>query len=169
MLKHIDATTVEFSYPSFNSNTRFGNDSYRSKKLSYDNVTGQSMNVIARTLGVDVQPGDLLVAYQQGEICGMAEMTTDSLFFLSIGEVVPKAGISFTIERNGELVAATGEQMKYVSNDVKGTLSEPTVIDFIGIDRFADGSWYDMQGRKLSRRPVRKGVYIFNGQKTLIE
>ncbi len=169
MLKHNDATTVEFSYPSFSSKTRFGNDPYRSRALSYDNVTGQSMNVIARTLGVDVQPGDRLVAYQQGEICGMAEMTTDSLFFLSIGEVVPKAGISFTIERNGELVAATGEQMKYVSNDVKGTLSEPTVIDFIGIDRFADGSWYDMQGRKLSRRPVRKGVYIFNGQKTFIE
>ena len=42
-------------------------------------------------------------------------------------------------------------------------------INFATIDRYADGQWYDMQGRKLPRRPQRKGVYIYNGQKTIIE
>jgi hypothetical protein len=32
-----------------------------------------------------------------------------------------------------------------------------------------DGQWYDIQGRKLTERPTRKGVYIYNGQKKIVE
>ena len=31
------------------------------------------------------------------------------------------------------------------------------------------GEWYDLNGRKLSKKPTRKGLYIFNGRKTLIK
>jgi hypothetical protein len=30
------------------------------------------------------------------------------------------------------------------------------------------GEWYDLNGRKLFKKPTRKGLYIFNGRKTLI-
>ena len=30
------------------------------------------------------------------------------------------------------------------------------------------GEWYDLNGRKLSKKPTRKGLYIFNGRKTLV-
>lgn len=44
-----------------------------------------------------------------------------------------------------------------------------------GIDnRIADldispKSWYDIQGRKLSQKPLRKGVYVFNGRKVVVK
>ena len=31
------------------------------------------------------------------------------------------------------------------------------------------GGWYDLNGRKLDKKPTRKGLYIFNGRKTLIK
>ena len=31
------------------------------------------------------------------------------------------------------------------------------------------GEWFDLNGRKLSKKPTRKGLYIFNGRKTLIK
>lgn len=31
------------------------------------------------------------------------------------------------------------------------------------------GEWYDLNGRKLDKKPTRKGLYIFNGRKTLIK
>ena len=30
------------------------------------------------------------------------------------------------------------------------------------------GEWYDLNGRKLDKKPTRKGLYIFNGRKTLV-
>ena len=32
-----------------------------------------------------------------------------------------------------------------------------------------EGAWYDLSGRKLQRRPNRKGVYILNGRKTVVK
>ena len=31
------------------------------------------------------------------------------------------------------------------------------------------GAWYDMQGRKVNGKPVKKGLYIFNGKKVVIK
>ena len=32
-----------------------------------------------------------------------------------------------------------------------------------------DGDWYDINGRKLQRKPTKKGVYILNGQKKVVK
>ena len=31
------------------------------------------------------------------------------------------------------------------------------------------GEWYDLQGRKLDGKPIRKGVYILNGRKVVVK
>ena len=126
------------------------------------------MNIVARTQGVEVQQGDRMLVYDGTELCGKAEMTDEGLFFLSVADCTGKR-LSFAIERGEELIAVTGERMKYKTNDVVGTIGEPTVIDFTSISRYADGQWYDLQGRKLNKRPRQTGVYIYNGQKTIVE
>ena len=50
-----------------------------------------------------------------------------------------------------------------------GTPDKPTRINFAAVGRYADGQWYDLLGRKLSQRPQRAGVYIYNGQKIIIK
>jgi hypothetical protein len=32
-----------------------------------------------------------------------------------------------------------------------------------------DDQWYDLKGNKLQQKPTRKGVYILNGRKVVVE
>ena len=59
--------------------------------------------------------------------------------------------------------------MTYQTNGVIGTVNEPTVINFAEVSHQLIGEWYDLQGRKLDKRPQTPGIYIFNGQKILIK
>ena len=89
------------------------------------------------------------------------------LFYLSIGGDV-QTGIWFAIERDGEIVAATSEQMTFTANAVIGSPDEPTKISFVQTDR-EDGKWYTVSGIQLPKRPTQSGVYIFNGKKVVIK
>lgn len=103
-------------------------------------------------------------------MCGMTEINADQVFFLSVGDTESTSeGLSFAIEREGEIIAVTGDQMVYQSNMVVGTADNPTAINFATVSNMQDGEWYDIQGRKLTERPTRKGVYIYNGQKQIVK
>ena len=128
------------------------------------------MNIIARAAGIETQEGDRLLVFRGAAMCGMTEISDDNIFFLSVGDMESTAErLSFAIERDGEVIAVTGDQMTYRSNTVVGTVSAPAAINFATISNMLDGQWYDIQGRKLTERPTRKGVYIYNGQKTIVE
>ena len=43
-----------------------------------------------------------------------------------------------------------------------------TAIRSLNVDE-EDGDWYDINGRKLQRKPTKKGVYILNGQKKVVK
>ena len=43
------------------------------------------------------------------------------------------------------------------------------VNEVIGVKEVNDGSWYDLNGRKLDKMPTKKGIYIMNGKKTVIK
>lgn len=46
---------------------------------------------------------------------------------------------------------------------------DPTgIAELLGIEEEA-GTWYDLNGRKLTGKPVQKGIYINNGKKTIIK
>lgn len=168
MLKHLGSNGVLFYYPSYEGISRYGNVKNQNRAARYENTTGSSMNIVARTAGVDLQEGDCLVAYNGAELCGMAEKTDDDLFFLSVANY-GNDGLSFAIQRGEELIALSSSQMTYQTDAVIGTVNEPTVIDFAEVSRQLIGEWYDLQGRKLDKRPQTPGIYIFNGQKIMIK
>ena len=47
--------------------------------------------------------------------------------------------------------------------------SETTGIGSVLSGTTAEGDWYDLNGRKLNRKPTRKGVYIVNGKKVVVK
>ena len=67
--------------------------------------------------------------------------------------------------------------LTYQSDKMLGTLKMPIKIDITdfatGISRMGedadDGEYYDLSGRKLNQRPYQPGVYIRNGQKTVVK
>ncbi|MBR4757954.1 MAG: hypothetical protein IK084_04010, partial [Bacteroidaceae bacterium] len=166
MLRRQAENEVDFYYPQYLDNSRY---SMMPKKESlFHNITGESMNIIARVEGFDLQEGDRLVAYSGGENRGMVEADESDIFFLSVSKGEEK-GIGFAIERDGEIVATAPMQLPYISNDVKGTVDEPTAIRFVSIDNLDGEGWYTLSGIKLNGKPAQKGVYIHNGRKKIVK
>ena len=65
-----------------------------------------------------------------------------------------------------EVPAATtnGRALQIVFGD------EATGINGVnGVREVNDGSWYDLNGRKLQAAPTKKGVYILNGKKVVVK
>ena len=58
--------------------------------------------------------------------------------------------------------AATARTLPLVFDDATG-------INAIGNADLTTGSWYDLNGRKLTRKPAAKGVYILNGRKVVVK
>ena len=167
MLRRQAENEVEFFYPQYLSSNRYGKVQKKKEPL-FQNITGESMNIIARVEGFDLQEGDRLVAYGGGEQRGMVEAGENDIFFLSISKGEEK-GIGFAIERDGEIVATAPMQLPYIGNDVRGTLDDPTTINFIDCSTLDGDGWYTLSGIKLGEKPVQKGVYIHNGKKTTIK
>ena len=162
---------AQFHYPFYEPGSNFFERTAQNRApMCY----GRNMSVVATVEGIDVQEGDRLLAFADGELRGEATVldgtvaeTSGPLFYLTIAGD-KKVPLSFAIERDGTLVAATAEVMRYENNAVSGTLSEPTAIHFVKTDVGAD-SWYTLQGYKLGRKPTQKGVYIHNGKKQIVK
>jgi hypothetical protein len=58
--------------------------------------------------------------------------------------------------------------MSFRANAVVGSPDQPTTISFARSDN-ADGKWYSMNGVQLPKRPTKKGIYIYNGNKVVIK
>jgi hypothetical protein len=164
--------TVSFTYPYYDLYSTFREDWTSGSAGKSAPQRRSTMSVSAVAEGFDVEEGDRLVAYAEGEQVGTAELTTlnEQLspgFFLSIAGDTQQP-IWFAIERNGEIVASTREIMTFRNNDVIGSPDEPTAIDFAQAD-YEDGKWYTISGILLQKKPTQKGVYIFNGKKILIK
>ena len=175
MIKSGADEPLKFLYPIYSGNTRYSGDEAGSRNSEqqaplFHNASANTMNIIAQAAGIETMKGDRLLVFRGAELCGMTEVNTDSIFFLSVGDTEGASeGLSFAIEREGEVIAVTGDQMTYRSNTVVGTVNAPAAINFATISNMQDGQWYDIQGRKLAGKPTRKGVYIYNGQKTIVE
>jgi len=174
MLRKADSN-ASFTYPYFDLNSNFREDWTTSRvKSARFMVQGRStMTVSAVVDGFEVEEGDVLVAYANGEAVGTATVlsglpaeTTEPLFLSIAGD--NQQGLWFAIERGGEIVASTGEVMTYQANAVIGSPDEPTAISFVKAGR-EDGQWYSISGMKLQKRPTQSGVYIFNGKKVTVK
>lgn len=167
MIKRQAMDEYNFGYPDYGSSSRYaGPDASGSRALLFDNDMASNMNVIAVTDGVELKAGDRLVAYHGAEVCGVAEADENGLFFLTVAESGTRSAsnIQFTIEREGEVVAMTGQTMTYQTDALIGSIPEPTVISFISADGMSEGEWYTLQGIRLPSRPATNGAYIYNGK-----
>jgi hypothetical protein len=170
-----DAT---FTYPFFDLNSNFREDWSTGTKRAAAAKSRTTMSVSAVVEGFEVEDGDVLVAYADGEEVGVSMMyagepqTTHGLFYLSISDHKTSTGsLWFAIERGGEIVAATDEVMTYKANAVIGSPDEPTAINFVRTTdvAFESGKWYTIGGLQLQKKPTRKGLYIFNGKKVVVK
>jgi hypothetical protein len=157
---------VKFFYPYYEPGSNFFEHTV-ARSRGWQSDYGRNMTMVATANGIDLQEGDRLVVFCNGEQRGEAALVNGSLFFLTIsGE--EKAPLSFAIERDGELIATTAEVMTYESNTLKGSLDTPTAILFVE-NEAGDGTWHTLEGYKLSGKPSHKGVFIHNGKKVVIK
>ena len=177
MLHRQGTTEAQFCYPYYEPGTTFIENSVNKAPQRGSNFS-TTMSVVAEAVGVDVEEGDRLVAYAGGEAVGSVECRVQSvefataagtpLFFLSIeGDV--EAPLSFAIERGDEIIATTGEVMKYEPDGISGSPEMPTQISFVTADQLPQHGWYTVQGIKLPKAPTQSGVYIYNGKKQVIK
>ena len=177
MLHRQGTTEAQFCYPYYEPGTTFIENSVNKAPQRGSNFS-TTMSVVAEAVGVDVEEGDRLVAYAGGEAVGSVECRAQSvefataagtpLFFLSIeGDV--EAPLSFAIERGDEIIATTGEVMRYEADGISGSPAMPTQISFVTVDQLPKDGWYTLQGIKLQDAPTQSGVYIYNGKKQVIK
>ena len=172
MMLHTGDGETSFTYPYYDMSSNFREDWSTSTNRAAAK-SRSTMSVSAVVEGFDVEDGDILVAYANGETVGEATILSGSAaetpepLYLSIASDA-KQGIWFAIERDGEIVAATGEMMTFQANAVIGTPDEPTAINFVKAD-YEDGKWYTISGLQLLKKPTQKGVYIFNGKKVFVK
>lgn len=164
MLKRKAADPVEFLFPLYYGDTRYaGASESRSFMPRFERHTATTMNVVAKTEGVELRKGDQLNAYVDGQLCGQAEADADGVFYMSIGSA-EKSPLVFCIERNGHTVAAVQSGMAYTADALVGTPDEPAIVSFTPAGRYADGYWYTLDGRRLEKQPKQSGFYIHNGK-----
>ena len=174
MLKRNQNSEARFEYPIYYSGSRYNGNVALSKAPAFENTSGSSMTVVAVADGVETVQGDRLTVYRGAEVCGIAEADEQGLFFLTVGaDGAYGAGatdhLTFTIERDGELVAATQSRMSYVPDAALGTPDEPTAISFLPADYTGGDGWYSISGVRLSKRPTQQGIYIHRNEKVVIK
>lgn len=167
MLFHNDSTKVRFDYPFFEPGSMFIEANYVAPAPLMRMSMANTMSLTATAVGVELEEGDRLLAYADGELRGAASLESDSIFYLSVGGE-QQQGISFAIEREGEVIATTPELITYNANAVMGRKDTPTRIDFTPKEATPQQGWYTLDGVKLQSRPTKKGVYIFNGKKIVV-
>jgi hypothetical protein len=177
LLRKGDAT-VSFTYPYYEMGTSSSENGAKAARLSSEARSAvrarNTMTLSATVENFEMEDGDRLVAYSDGEVVGCEELITAAtatdqpVFFMSIsGEA--KQPIRFTIERDGKTVAYTRDIMTFQTNAVIGSPEEPAVINFSDTQTYEEGKWYTIDGLRLQHKPTQKGVYIFGGKKVVIK
>ena len=177
MLHRSKKGVASFKYPFINPDVPFvgvTNNSTITYAPQRSHNYANTMSLTAVAEGIELKEGDKLLAMRGAEVCGEAvvdesEKTEEDapIIYMSIsGE--KKAPLAFAVERNGDIIATTGEVLTYEVNAVSGNANEPTSINFVPAERLPQEGWTTLQGIRLPGRPTEKGIYIYNGRKQLI-
>ena len=175
MLHRQGTTEAQFCYPYYEPGTAFIENSVNKAPQRGSNFS-TTMSVVAEAVGIEMEDGDRLLAFAGGELVGDTQLQSlpvregheGGLFFLSIeGDI--EGPLSFAIERGDEIIATTGEVMRYEADGISGSPAMPTQISFVTVDQLPKDGWYTLQGIKLQKAPTKSGVYIYNGKKQVIK
>ena len=174
MLRHKAKTvdeTVSFVYP-FKNPSDVAVASARAAEPLWANSRQTSMTMVVSTAGVEAQEGDRLMVYADGELSGIAEavvLNGRPMFFVSTGGE-QRQPLSFTLERDGELLGSAPQALAYQPHGMEGTTDVPKVITFNDLSAYESGVYYTVGGLKVGeRRPAKKGVYIYNNEKVVVK
>ena len=180
MMLRKGASDASFTYPYFEMGSTFREDWTTGTRRNAASQSPRTMSVSAVVEGFETEEGDVLVAYSNGEIVGEVTVTVceetaghnDPLYLSIAGNT--QQPIWFAIERDGEIVASTDEVMTFKTNAVIGSPDEPTAISFVCATLNDNGQmindeWYTIDGLQLRQKPMRKGIYIYNGKKIVIK
>jgi len=167
MLLRLKDSDTSFFYPFFEPGSTFVDEVMAPELRASETGMPNTMSLSAAASGIEVLPGDRLLAYCEGELRGASTLSADSIFYMNVNGD-RKQGLSFALEREGEIIASTCEQMTFQANTVVGKPASPASIDFVRRETVSSG-WYTLDGIKLYSRPSKKGVYIYNGKKRVIE
>ena len=170
MIHRQKQTTATFTYPYYEPGDNFFETTTAYAPQYAPARFATTMTMVAEAEGVELEEGDRLIVFAGGEVVGSEKLKVNSekLFFLSI-EGEQEAPLTFAIERGDEIIATTGEVMKYEVNGISGTPDEPTKISFVKTDQLPQDGYYTLQGIKLQKAPTQSGVYIYNGKKQVIK
>lgn len=129
---------VQFHYPSVEGALSDVMKSRAVKDNSYLNTDyADNMTIVATAEGTGY--GDRILAYVNGELRGVAESVEAEealLQFINIaGE--EEGIVTFALERDGEIIARSSNNLSFAANSVEGTAEIPFVIDFSGQQRTA--------------------------------
>ena len=166
MLYRQRENTTTFKYPFYETNSTIVETASSRETDAASRSYANTMSLAAVTDGVELQEGDRLLALSEAEVRGEA-IVGDSVVYMSISGD-SKAPLSFAIEREGEIIAMTGDVLTYGADNVSGTPDEPTRISFAPVSLPEQEGWYTLQGIRLQSRPTKGGVYIYNGHKRII-
>ena len=179
MLKRNADSEVTFSYPEYYSSSRYSGHEAPRRAPVFQNNSGISMTVVAAALGIDVQPGDRLTAYRDGEVCGVSEADADGVFYLNVGDThhssTAAPQLTFVLERDDELLGVTTRsEISFAPDAAYGTPEQPTAISFLSAGNLDADGWYDISGRKVINNSMKndklhRGVYIHKNQKVIIK
>ena len=167
MLKRQRENMTTFSYPYLEVNASILEDVSSRPTSAMTRGFANNMSLAAITDGVSLQEGDRLLALSEAEVRGEA-FVGDSVVYMTISGD-RQTPLSFAIERDGEIVAMTGNVMTFQTNAVSGSPDKPTLISFEPVSVLPQEGWFTLQGAKLKGRPSKSGVYIYNGHKKIIK
>lgn len=143
MLQRKGTTSATLQYPSSKTQgnkvapaTRSAGSGTAMLDMGYANTNySRTMSMVATVDGVQVEEGDVLKVYVDGELRGESPLickgeSDEPLFFLSIaGE--QKENVDMAVERNGEVIAAATSAATFQADKIEGSYSNPRVISFI--------------------------------------
>ncbi|KAA6351923.1 hypothetical protein EZS27_000720 [termite gut metagenome] len=135
MLRRTANNDVTFIYPSTSgslNNLRSGSSNNADNAIKYTNRNyAENMNVVATS--DNLQEGDRILAYMEGDLRGVGEYFSGhdkALSFITITGNETHSNIRFELQRNGEIVGATNVDFSFVPNTVTGTIDLPVVLNF---------------------------------------
>ncbi len=171
MLKRSAPDQVQFRYPTYYGQSRYASKAPTLQHPLHENRSGSSMTVVAVIDGISVEEGDTLMVWHKAECCGVAVADANGLFFLNVGGGTDgtSSDLTFTIERDGELLATAINPLRYVPDASYGTPKQPVTLSVERSTRNDSDGWYDLSGRKMGYRHLPTGVYIHNNKKMRIK
>lgn len=169
MLKRgVNASQVSFTYP-----VEYFGSSVKAAAPAKSYRYADNMNIIGEVEGINVEDGDSLVAYVNGEIRGASRLERNHKVFLTI-QGDEDAKVAMVLVRDGEIIATASNMIGYQSNNVLGTSDAPTAITFVTDDSRLDGNVgnvkaiYGINGIKMNTRRLNNipsGTYIIYSEK----